>query len=97
MNTPAPPEPLPPGIERQFVNDPVRVAWVVYGFIQAVVTVLMIASVLDEVIGGIITGIVLAGYAAISELFVRPATVPRQPLEELAAAEAMKFPPPPPG
>ena len=76
----------PPG-PRVFVNDPVLVTWVVYGFIQAVVAVLLLASVIDEVVGGIIVGVCAAAYAAVSQLFVRPATVPREPLEQLAAAQ----------
>jgi hypothetical protein len=81
------PEPPVPG-PKVFTDDPVRVSWVIYGFVQAVVTVLLLASVISDVVGGIITGVALAGYVAISELFVRPATVPREPLAELAAAQA---------
>jgi hypothetical protein len=78
------PEPPVPG-PKVFTDDPVRVSWVVYGFIQAVVTVLLLASIISEVVGGVITGLALAAYVAVSELFVRPATVPREPLAELAA------------
>lgn len=84
---PPPPGNPPSGVVREFDKDPVRVAWVVYGVVQGIVTILMLASVLDEVVGGIITGVALVLYGAVSELFVRPATVPRQPLEELAAAQ----------
>lgn len=80
------PPPGPPG-PKVFVNDPVLVTWVVYGFIQAVVAVLLLAEVIDEVAGGIIVGVCAAAYAAVSQLFVRPATVPREPLEQLALAE----------
>jgi hypothetical protein len=93
MNTPLPPPPGP----HVFVNDPVRVGWVIYTFVQAVVTVLLIAKVVTEVAGGIVVGVTTAAYAAVSELFVRPATVARQPLEEYAAAVmATPAPQPPP-
>ena len=68
-------------------RDPVRIVWVTYGLVQAIVTVLLLASAIDEVVGGIITGVALAIYAAVSELFVRTETVPRQPLEDLAYAQ----------
>ena len=48
---------------------------------------LLIGEVLNEVAGGIIVAIVTAAYAAVSQLWVRPATVPREPLEQLALAE----------
>jgi hypothetical protein len=80
------PPPGPPG-PRVFVNDPVLISYVVYGFVQAVIAVLLLASVVDEVVGGIIVGICAAAYAAISQLFIRPAVVPREPLEQLAAAQ----------
>ena len=76
----------PPG-PRVFVNDPVLISWVIYGFVQAVIAVLLLASVIEEVVGGIIVGVSAAAYAAVSQLWVRPATVPREPLEQLAAAQ----------
>jgi hypothetical protein len=60
---------------------------VIYGFIQTVIVVLLAAEVVTAQQGAIITGIALAVYIAISELFVRPDTVPRIPLEQLAAAQ----------
>ena len=80
------PPPGPPG-PRVFVNDPVLISWVVFSFAQAVVAVLLLADVLDETAGGIIVGVLAAAYAAVSQLFVRPATVPREPLEQLAYAQ----------
>lgn len=81
--------PTPPATgPRVFVNDPVRVGWVIYSFVQAVVTVLLLASVISEVVGGILVGVTTAAYAAVSELFVRPATVAREPLAAYAAAVA---------
>lgn len=82
--TDAPP-PGPPG-PRVFVNDPVLISWVIYTSIQGIIAVLLLASVVDEVVGGIIVGICAVLYAAVSQLWVRPATVPREPLEQLAAA-----------
>jgi hypothetical protein len=80
--TPAPPAPGP----KVFTDDPVLVSWVAFTFVEAVVSILLIAGVLSEVVGGIIVGVIAAAYAAVSQLFVRPATVPREPLQELADA-----------
>lgn len=75
----APPEP-----GGALTNDPVRWTWVIYGFVQAVVTVLLAADVLSTSQAAIITGVALALYVAASELYTRPETVPRVPLEQLA-------------
>ena len=91
--TPDPPTPPPPGEASVFVKDPVRIAFAVYGFVQAIISVLLLADVLEPVAGGIITGVALALYGLVTQLFVFPATVPRQPLEELAAAAATRAPP----
>lgn len=78
-------------------RDPVRWTWVIYGFVQAVITVLLATGAISTEVGAIITGIALAVYVAVSELFVRPETVPRVPLEELAASTTYpKRPPVPP-
>ena len=77
--------PLPAG---RLSRDPVRWTWVIYGFVQAVVTVLLATDVLSTQQGAIITGVALALYIAVSELFTRPETVPRAPLEELAGQQA---------
>jgi hypothetical protein len=74
-------------------RDPVRWTWVIYGFVQAVITVLLATGAVSTEVGAIITGIALAIYAAVSELFVRPETVPRVPLEELADSTAYPEPP----
>jgi len=76
-----------------FTNDPVRIVWVTYSFVQAVVIALTAAGVLADNVSTIITTVMLAAYIGVSELFVRPETVPRQPLEELARAEAASHPP----
>ena len=88
MAVPTPPK--PDSGPRAFTNDPVLISWVVFTFIQAVVAVLLVAKVLNEVAGGVIVGIVAAAYAAVSQLFVRPATVPRQPLQQLAYDSAQQ-------
>lgn len=67
-----------------FSRDPVRIAWVCYGFVQATVIVLLATDVLSQRWAAIISGIGFAIYVAVSELYVRPQTVPREPLEELA-------------
>lgn len=86
MNSPERP-PEPPSGSTVLTRDPVRITWVIYGLVQGVVAVLLLASVISEVVGGLIVGITAALYVAVSELFVRPETVPRQPLAELAAAQ----------
>ena len=53
------------------------------------ISVLLISDVYSEQVGGILAGITTAAWAAVQMLFVKPATVPRQPLEELAAAQAV--------
>ena len=78
--------PAPPPGPKVFTNDPVLVSWVVFTFCQAVVAVLLIAGVVSDTVGGVIVGVLAAAYAAVSQLFVRPATVPREPLQELADA-----------
>ena len=74
------------GIHRVLSNDPVRWVWVCYGLVQAVMIVLLTADVISERVMAAVTGVALACYVAVSELFVRHETVPRQPLAELAAA-----------
>lgn len=82
MSVPRPPPPDDtPGF---FTKDPVRLAWVIYGFIQAVIVVLLATDTITQRVAAIVSGIALAAYIAVSELYVRPATVPRGPLEELA-------------
>jgi hypothetical protein len=93
MSAPArPPAPIGGG---RLTRDPVRWTWVLYGLVQAVVTVLLGAEVVSAQGGAIITGVALAAYIAVSELFVRPETVPRVPLEELAATRPSEPPPGP--
>ena len=92
MSTPEPPT----GVVHTLTKDPVRWTWVVYGFVQAVITVLLAVGAVSTEVGAVITGIALALYIAVSELFVRPETVPREPLRELAMATAPTIVPPPP-
>ena len=74
-----PDEPAPANI---FTRDPVRLVWVCYGFVQAVVIVLMAANVVTARLSSVVTGIALAFYVAVSELFVRHETVPIHPMKE---------------
>ena len=67
------PEPTPANV---FTKDPVRLVWVIYGFVQAVVIVLMAAEIVSPRVSSVVTGIALACYASVSELFVRHETVP---------------------
>lgn len=80
QNVPEEPDSSP----KVFTNDPVRISWVIYGFIQAVIAVLLATGVVSPDVGAIIIGVALACYVAVSELFVRSETVPRGPLNELA-------------
>lgn len=89
-----PPEPPSGGT---LTRDPVRWTWVLYGLVQAVITVLLATEVIDAQQGAIITGIALAVYIAVSELFTRPETVPRVPLEQLAVAQEESYGEPDPG
>lgn len=89
-----PPE---PGASSTLTRDPVRWTWVLYGFVQAVITVLLATEAIDQSTGAIITGVALAAYIAVSELFTRPETVPRVPLEQLAVAQEETYGEPDPG
>lgn len=78
----APITPPPPGTV--FTRDPVAVTTAVFTFLLAVTSVLLITGVFSDVVGGVISGVLAAAWAATQLLFVKPATVPRQPLAELA-------------
>jgi hypothetical protein len=80
--------PAAPGPAGALTKDPVRWTWVLYGLVQAVITILLATEAISNDVGAIITGIALALYVAVSELYTRPETVPRAPLEALAAAQA---------
>jgi hypothetical protein len=88
-----PPTPYPKN-PSMLTNDPVRWTWVVYGFIQAIITVLLGVGAVSTEVGAVITGVALAAYIAVSELFVRPETVPREPLARLAASGQPPLEPP---
>ena len=80
--------PPPPHDQTILTREPVRVAWVAFGFVQAVTTILLATEVISQVAGAVIIGVTTAIYGAISELFVRAEVVPLRPLEALAAEEA---------
>ena len=92
--TQTPPMPPPDGGHHVLTRDPVRIVWVTYSFVQAAVISLTAVGVLTDRVSTVVTTVMLAGYVAVSELFVRPETVPRQPLEELARASAAATPRP---
>lgn len=75
-------EPPPPGTV--FTRDPVQITTGIFTLLLGVTAVLTMTGVLEEVISGVITGVLTAAWAAVNQLLVRPATVPRQPLAELA-------------
>jgi hypothetical protein len=75
MTAPAdpPPEPESGGV---LTKEPVRIVWIAYGFVQAVVVALASAQVVDGQIAALIGGIALAAYIAVSELYVRASVSP---------------------
>ena len=75
-----------------FTRDPVAITTAIFTFLLAVTSVLLITGVFSDVAGGIISGVLAAAWAATQMLFVRPATVPRQPLAELAYEERVQHP-----
>ena len=78
------PVPPPPGHTTFLTRDPVRIVWVVYGLVQAVVIALMAAEWVSPKLSSVVTGVALACYVAVSELFVRKETVPLEPLRDMA-------------
>lgn len=78
----APIAPPPPGTV--FTKDPVVVTTAFFTFALGLTSVLLIAGVFSDVVGGIIAGALTAAWTAVQLMFVKPATVPRQPLAELA-------------
>jgi hypothetical protein len=75
-------QPPPPGTT--FTRDPVVVTTAIFTFLLAISSVLLITGVFSDVVGGIISGVIAAAWASTQLLFVKPATVPRQPLAQLA-------------
>ena len=86
---------VPPPEGTVFTRDPVAITTAIFTFLLGVTSVLMITGVFSDVAGGVITGVLTAAWAAVQLLFVKPATVPRQPLEQLAYEEAATAPSPP--
>lgn len=84
----------PPPEGTVFTRDPVTVTTAFFTFLLGVISVLLISDVFSEQVGGILAGVTTAAWAAVQMMFVKPATVPRQPLEELAAAKAAVDPTP---
>lgn len=82
MPAPSPVVPPPPGTV--FTKDPVALTTALFTFLLGVISVLLISGVFSDVVGGILAGITTAAWGAVQLLFVRPATVPRQPLAQLA-------------
>jgi hypothetical protein len=82
-------EPVSPPPEHTtfLTRDPVRIVWVVYGLVQAVVIALMAAEWVSPKLSSVVTGVALACYVAVSELFVRKETVPLEPLRDLADSQ----------
>jgi hypothetical protein len=79
-------------------RDPVRVVLVWSTFIGVVLALLVGAEVIEEVVAGVAIGVLVLANALAQELVVRPATVPREPLEDLVVnmhTEGTTFQPPP--
>jgi hypothetical protein len=81
---PRPEEPL--SGPRVLTRDPVRVVWVCYGLVQAVLMVLIATEVVNPKWAAIITGIALACYVAVSELYVKKETVPLYEVQKIIKA-----------
>jgi len=79
-----PPEPV--SHVNVLTRDPVRIVWVAYGLVQAIVIAMMAAEWVSPKLSSVVTGVALACYVAVSELFVRKETVPLEPLRELGEA-----------
>jgi len=83
MTTPMSPiQAPPPGTA--FTKDPVAITTAIFTFLLGVTSVLLMTGVFSDVAGGVIAGVLTAAWAATQLLFVKPATVPRQPLAQLA-------------
>src|SRR5262245_39105244 len=68
-----PPTPVKPS---PLAAEPLRIAYVMYTLVSAIIAVLLIGEFIDARIGGVITGVAAAVYAAVNELLVRPAVTP---------------------
>ena len=86
----APIQPPPPGTV--FTKDPVAITTAIFTFLLAISSVLLITGVFSDVVGGVVSGVIAAAWAATQLLFVKPATVPRQPLAELAYEDSLHTP-----
>jgi len=82
-------QPPPPDLAHR---EPVRVTYVVVGFIQACVTVLLATEVFSDRVAAIVVGITTAAYVAVSELFTRSEVVPLEPLQQLAPSSPLPSP-----
>ncbi len=83
--------PIPPKSGTNVLTkDPVRIVWVAYSLVQSVVIILATSGVIGHTFSYAVTGIALACYVAVSELFVHHETVPLQPLLDLARAQQME-------
>ena len=80
----------PPSHVNVLTRDPVRIVWVIYGLVQAVVIAMMAAEWVAPKTSSVVTGVALACYVAVSELFVRRETVPLEPLRALTESETIE-------
>jgi len=90
MTTPI--EPPPAGTV--FTKDPVRITTAIFVLVQGLIAILTAAEAFGPTLGGVLMACVTVAWGAVNLLFVEPATVPRQPLAELAY-EASTHPPGP--
>ena len=82
----------PPPEGTVFTKDPVLVTTALFVLLQGLWSILLIAQVLSDTVGGILAGLTTVAWTAVQLLFVRPATVPRQPLAELAYETQVQHP-----
>jgi hypothetical protein len=74
----------PPPAGTTFTKDPVLITTVVFFILFGVASLLTATGVFSDTVGGIIVGIITVLWGGIQLMMVKPATVPRQPLAELA-------------
>lgn len=74
----------PPSAGTTFTKDPVLITTVVFFILFGVSALLTATGVFSDTVGGIITGLITVLWGGVQLMMVKPATVPRQPLAELA-------------
>jgi len=74
----------PPPAGTTFTKDPVLITTVVFFILFGVASLLTATGVFSDTVGGIVIGIITVLWGGVQLMMVKPATVPRQPLAQLA-------------